>query len=79
MRLAPCVLAAALAGTVVGCAQPYDYGYGPNYAYAPPYSYNSSRYSYGYYSPSDRYAYSSRWDYYRNYNGSLHPGPEHYP
>jgi len=76
MRLAPCVVAVVLtgivAGTLAGCADPYyrgyRYSYGPSYAYAP----------YGYY-PSDRYYYSSKWDYYRNYNGNVHPGPEHYP
>jgi len=75
MRLA-CVLALVLAATAAGCAEPYygsaRYGYGPNYAYAPYGYYPSSSYS-------DRYAYSSRWDYYRNYNGSFHPGPERYP
>ena len=72
MRFAPYVLAALLAGTVAGCGvsyhEGYRYGYAPEYAYAPAPGYYSSRYSY-----------DSKWDYYRNYNGSLHPGPEHYP
>ncbi len=80
MRLAPCVLAVALAATAAGCADPYygngyRYGYGspgysPNYAYAPQYSNET---------PASRYRYSSQWDYYRNYGGTYHPGPEQYP
>lgn len=78
MRYAPYVVAAVLAGTVAGCAQPYYYrdGYGPNYAYAPGYTYTPSRYAYSSY-PSDHY-YGSKWDYYRHYNG-ISPGPERYP
>jgi hypothetical protein len=72
MKFAPCVLALGLAGTVAGCgayySEGYRYGYAPQYAYAPaPVYYTSS------------YSYDSKWDYYRNYNGSFHPGPEHYP
>jgi len=71
MKFAPFVLAAALAGTVAGCAEPYyggsRYGYSPQYAYAPEPTYSS------------RYSYDSKWDYYRNYQGSTHPGPERYP
>jgi hypothetical protein len=80
MRFAPYLIAAALIGSVAAC-QPYygdGYRYYPNYAYAPGYTYYyPSRYSYSYY-PRDHY-YTSRWDYYRNYQGSLHPGPENYP
>ncbi len=78
MRIAPCVLAVVLAGTAAGCADPYGYRYGPNYASAP-YGYRPSGYYSETYYPSDRYYYSSKWDYYRNYNGAVHPGPEHYP
>ncbi len=83
MRFAPFVLAVVLAGALAGCARPYyqaySYDYGPTYAYAAPaahYYYYPARYSYSY-SPA-RY-YTSKWDYYRNYQGSLHPGPEGYP
>lgn len=81
MRYAPYAIAAALAGTVAGCAQPYyydrGYGYGPNYAYAPSgYNY-PSRYGYSSY-PADRSYYTSKWDYYRHYNG-ISSGPERYP
>jgi hypothetical protein len=72
MKFAPYVLAAAIVGTVTGCAEPYysgsRYGYGPDYAYAPPSAYYPSR-----------YGYTSKWDYYRHYQGSTHPGPERYP
>ena len=74
MRVGPCVLtvlAAALAATAVSC-DPYPYGssrhdYGPSFDRVPGYQPGSS---YG--SSSD----SSKWDYYRNYRGNLHPGPE---
>jgi hypothetical protein len=76
MKVAPCVLVAVLAataGTVAGCTDPYytgtRYGYSPQYAY----SYPSDRY-YG-----DSSGYSSKWDYYRNYQGAVKPGPERYP
>jgi hypothetical protein len=84
------VIAVVLAATAAGCADPYysgtrygyspgysyNYAYGrpgysPNYAYAPQYSNET---------PASRYAgYSSKWDYYRNYGGTYHPGPETYP
>jgi hypothetical protein len=89
MRIAPCVLAVVLAVTAAGCAR-YEYdrgyaygspgystsyvygppGYSPNYAYAPQYSNET---------PASRYGYYSKWDYYRNYGGTYHPGPEQYP
>jgi hypothetical protein len=80
MRLAPCVLALTLAGAVAGCGSYYSrtYDYGPSYAYAPAPGYYTTSYAYSS-TPADRYVYSSRWDYYRNYNGAYHPGPEHYP
>ena len=84
MRIAPCVLAAVLAVTASGCARyEYDrgYAYGPSYAYAAPG--NSPNYAYApQYSnetPASRYGYYSKWDYYRNYGGTYHPGPEQYP
>jgi len=78
MKFAPCVLAAMLAVTAAGCADPYysgtRHGYtpgnSPNYAYAPQYSNEA---------PDTRYSYSSKGDYYRNYGGTYHPGPEKYP
>jgi hypothetical protein len=84
MRLVPCILAVTLAGAVSGCGSYYSRtyepgpsyayapapGYSPNYAYAPQYSNET---------PASRYGYSSKWDYYRNYGGTYHPGPETYP
>jgi len=95
MRLTPCALALVVTATATACAGPYygdRYGYGysspgyyspnyayrsyspgysPNYAYAPQYSNET---------PASRYVgYSSQWDYYRNYRGTYHPGPEVYP
>jgi hypothetical protein len=80
MRLAPCVLTVVLAGTmaatVAGCAGPnyrdgYGYssspGYSPNNAFTPQYSNET---------PASRYGYNSQGDYYRNYGGAYHPGPE---
>jgi hypothetical protein len=72
MRLAACVLAAVVAVTVAAC-QPYPYGssrydYGPSFERVPGYQ------------PGQTYGSSaSKGDYYRNYQGSLHPGPEMYP
>jgi hypothetical protein len=74
-QVAILVAAAALAGTVGACADPYygyrtrtyayssDYYY-PNYYYPsrPVYYSTATPYYYG-------YAYGSTWDYYRNYNG----------
>jgi hypothetical protein len=77
MRIAPCVLAVVLAATASGCSgyynDGYSYrsaGYSPNYAYAPQYSNET---------PDTRYRYYSKVDYYRNYGGTYHPGPEQYP
>jgi hypothetical protein len=80
MRIATCVLAVVVVATAAGCAEPYygnngpRYGYNPsyspNYAYAPQYSNET---------PASRYGYSSRGEYYRNYGGIYHPGPEQYP
>ena len=79
MKFAPCALAVMLAATAAGCADPYytgtRYGYAPpgnspNYAYAPQYSNET---------PDMRYRYDSAGDYYRNYGGTYHPGPEKYP
>jgi hypothetical protein len=84
MRLAPCILAVALAGAVSGCGSYYSRTYetAPGYAYAPAPVY-SANYAYApqYYNetPASRYGYSSKWDYYRNYGGTYHPGPEAYP
>jgi len=76
MRAALYVLA-ALAGTMAGCGQSSDLDTHPirepDYGYVTPYGYSPSRSSSAY-SSSDRSA--SKWDYYRNYRGNLHPGPE---
>ncbi|MGZ3340688.1 MAG: hypothetical protein ACXU9B_12975 [Reyranella sp.] len=75
------VAAAALAVALAGCGDPYypRYGYSQS-SYAPAgYSYAPSGYSYappGYsYVPASSSSYSSRSDYYRNYNG-IHAAPE---
>ena len=74
-------VAAALAVALTGCGQPYYPGYGNSQAYYSPagYSYAPSGYSYapsGYrYVPASNSSYSSRSDYYRNYNG-IHAAPE---
>jgi len=76
MRLAAFVLALVAAATAAGCnASPYGtrgYDYGPSFDRVPGYQAGSGS------APTDRSA-ASKWDYYRNYRGSLHPGPEMYP
>jgi len=94
MRLATCILAVALVVVVSGCGSYYSRTYetAPGYAYAPApvyttnYAYAGSSPNYAYapqYSnetPASRYGgFSSKWDYYRNYGGTYHPGPETYP
>jgi hypothetical protein len=82
------VAAAALAVALAGCGDPYYPRYGNSqsyytpsgYNYAPSgYNYAPSGYSYappGYsYVPASNSSYSSRSDYYRNYNG-IHAAPE---
>jgi hypothetical protein len=82
------VAAGALAVALTGCGDPYyprygnsqsyytpsGYNYAPSgYNYAPPgYSYAPPGYSYV---PASNSSYSSRSDYYRNYNG-IHAAPE---
>ena len=74
MRVGLYVLAAALAGTMAGCGHSADLDTHPirepDYGYVTPYGYSPSR------SASSS---TSKWDYYRNYGGNLHPGPESYP
>ena len=68
------VAAATLAVALAGCGDPYypRYGYSQSY-YAPSgYSYAPPGYSYV---PASSSSYSSRSDYYRNYNG-IHAAPE---
>ncbi|HYD05587.1 MAG TPA: hypothetical protein VEC60_07670 [Reyranella sp.] len=85
MRQVGILLAATmLAGTVGACADPYygyrtrtyaytsDYYY-PNYYSSRPVYYSSAPVYYS--SPYYRSAYSSHWDYYRNYRG-IHSSPE---
>jgi hypothetical protein len=72
--------AAALAMALAGCGEPYYPGYRTQAYYAPSgYSYAPSGYSYapsGYAEvPASSSSYSSRSDYYRNYNG-IHAAPE---
>jgi hypothetical protein len=82
------VAAATLAVALTGCGDPYYPRYGNSqsyytpsgYNYAPSgYNYAPSGYSYappGYsYVPASNSSYSSRSDYYRNYNG-IHAAPE---
>jgi hypothetical protein len=88
MRLAPCVLTVVLAGamaaTVAGCAGPnYRDGYSSSPGYNPGYSSNPGRSpnnaytpQYSNETPASRYGYNSQGDYYRNYGGTYHPGPE---
>jgi hypothetical protein len=80
MRVAPYVLAAALTGTMAGCGRSADLDTHPirepEYGYVTPYGYSPSRSSSSY-SSSGRS--TSKWDFYRNYRGNLHPGPESYP
>jgi len=68
MRAPACVLAAIAAATVAAC-QPYSYGssrydYGPSFERVP-----------GYQPSQDSGSPSAKGDYYRNYQGSLHPRP----
>ena len=75
------VAAAALAVALTGCGDPYYPRYGNSQSYYTPsgYNYAPSDYSYapsGYsYMPASNSTYSSRSDYYRNYNG-IHAAPE---
>ena len=75
------VTAAALAVALAGCGDPYYPRYGNSQSYYTPsgYNYAPSGYSYappGYsYVPASNSSYSSRSDYYRNYNG-IHAAPE---
>ena len=76
MRMIGGVLAAVvLAGILGGCADPYyprtgySQAYYSGYGYSAPPTYSNSQ---------PEYAYRSRGDYYRNYNG-IHPVPEYYP
>jgi hypothetical protein len=83
--------AAALAVALAGCGEPYYPGYGNSQAYYGSQPYYGSQAYYGsqpyygsqaYYAPSgysyvpaSNSSYSSRSDYYRNYNG-IHAAPE---
>ena len=65
--------AAALALALAGCGEPYYPGYRTQAYYAPSgYSYAPSGYADV---PANSSSYSSRSDYYRNYNG-IHAAPE---
>jgi hypothetical protein len=82
------VAAAGLAVALTGCGDPYYPRYGNSQSYYTPsgYNYAPSGYNYapsgyshaqpGYsYVPASNSSYSSRSDYYRNYNG-IHAAPE---
>jgi hypothetical protein len=66
--------AAALAVALAGCGDPYYPGYGRTQSYYSPSGYGYAPPTYAYVSASNS-SYSSRSDYYRNYNG-LHAAPE---
>jgi len=66
-------VAAALAVALAGCGDPYYPSYGRSQSYSPSgYAYAPSDYAYV---PASNSSYSSRSDYYRNYNG-IHAAPE---
>jgi len=72
MRATACILTAVAAATVAAC-QSYPHGssrydYGPSFERVP-----------GYQPGQADGSSSSKSAYYRNYQGSLHPGPEMYP
>ncbi len=75
------VAAAGLAVALAGCGDPYYPRYGTSQSYYAPsgYTYAPADYRYapsGYASvPASNSSYSSRGDYYRNYNG-IHAAPE---
>ncbi len=76
MRAASCLLAIVVAAAAAAC-DPYPYGtrgydYGPSFDRVPGYQPGSGSASAG--SSS-----ASKWDYYRNYQGSFHRGPQTYP
>jgi hypothetical protein len=63
-------VAAALALALAGCGEPYYPRYGNSQSY-----YGPSGYGYAPSVPANNSSYSSRSDYYRNYNG-IHAAPE---
>jgi len=73
------VAAAGLALALAGCGDPYYPRYGTSQSYYAPsgYTYAPAGYSYApsAYVPASNSSYSSRSDYYRNYNG-IHAAPE---
>jgi hypothetical protein len=68
------VAAAALAVALTGCGDPYYPRYGNSQSYYAPSGYNYAPPGYSYV-PASSSSYSSRSDYYRNYNG-IHAAPE---
>ena len=68
------VAAAALAVALTGCGDPYYSRYGNSQSYYAPSGYNYAPSGYSYV-PASSSSYSSRSDYYRNYNG-IHAAPE---
>ena len=73
--------AAALAVALAGCGDPYYSSYGRSQSYYSPagYAYSPAGYAYApsdyAYVPASNSSFSSRSDYYRNYNG-IHAPPE---
>ena len=73
MRVGLYVLAAALAGPMAGCGNGDPDVHPirePDYGYVRPFGYTPSGSSSGS---------TSKYDYYRNYRGTIHPGPEGNP
>jgi len=68
------VAAATLAVALTGCGDPYYPRYGNSQSYYAPSGYNYAPPGYSYV-PASSSSYSSRSDYYRNYNG-IHAAPE---
>ena len=66
--------AAALAVALAGCGDSYYPGYGRTQSYYSPSGYDYAPPAYAYV-PASNSSYSSRSDYYRNYNG-IHAAPE---
>jgi hypothetical protein len=69
--------AAALAVALAGCGDPYYPRYGNSQPYYSPSGYGYAPSDYANVPASDS-SYSSRSDYYRNYNG-IHAAPERFP
>ena len=81
MASAGCMSYSSTTRTVPAPGYTYSYGSTPAYAYSYSTSTGSSPNAaytpqYSNETPASRYEYSSQGDYYRNYGGTYHPGPE---